>query len=198
MNLTLTVPEGSTNHGNPNLLCTPASWYDFIIFFFTNYFAHAATVILEPGQSLESTGLCILLALTLPGTGVARAIRAIWNHAATERKNPLKRAARAGALCMVLKKPKDGPYARLLNLQILRRERPVEIETGDTEEKTAETNPDHLTTTLANQKPDKAEQLTKNARNHDPDEISADVRVDKERKELQGSSQSRVLVLPAA
>ncbi|KAK1244093.1 hypothetical protein MKX08_002231 [Trichoderma sp. CBMAI-0020] len=181
MNFTITVPEGSTNHGNPNLLCTPAKWYDFIIFFFTNYFAHAASIIIEPGQSLASTGLYILLALTLPGTGVARATRAIWRHAATERKNPLKRAAQAGALCMVLKKPRDGPYARLLSLQMQGRERSVE--TGQTEEKMTETEIQQFTTTAANQK---------------PDDVSDGAAVDKERKEAQGSSEPGVSSTPSS
>jgi hypothetical protein len=117
MNFTITVPEGTTNHGNPNLLCTPAQWYDFIVFFFANYFAHAASVVLEPGQSLRRTGVFILFALTLPGSGVVRALFAILRHAATETKNPLKRAARAGALCMVLKKPTTGRFALRLRLQ---------------------------------------------------------------------------------
>jgi hypothetical protein len=108
MNFTLTVPEGTTNHGNPKLLCTPAQWYDFVIFFFGNYFAHAATVVPVPGQGFESTAISIFLALTLPGSAIVRAVTAIVRHAATERRNPLRRAARAGALCIVLpawKKP---------------------------------------------------------------------------------------------
>jgi hypothetical protein len=105
MNFTLTVPEGSTNHRNPKLLCTPPEWYDFIIFFFTNYVAHASTVVPEPGQSPLRAGVYILLALTLPGSAVFRAVTAIARHVATETKNPLRRAARAGALCMVLRRP---------------------------------------------------------------------------------------------
>lgn len=148
MNLTFTVPEGSTNHGNPNLLCTPAKWYDLIIFFFANYLAHAASVIIEPGQSLSSSGLSVLLTLILPGTGVVRAVRAIFRHAATETKNPLKRAARAGALCVVLKRPKNGRYS----LQSMRRRRgPREPEEG---QKATETDIDQSTTKAANQEPD--------------------------------------------
>ncbi|UKZ70775.1 uncharacterized protein TrAtP1_011744 [Trichoderma atroviride] len=185
MNFTFTVPEGSMNHGNPNLLCTPAEWYDLIIFFFANYFAHAASVILEPGQGSASTGLYILLALTLPGAGVSRAIRAILRHAVTERKNPLKRAARAGALCMVLKKPEDGRYARLLRRQMQGGERPVEIEIGQTEEKTTETETE-------------TEQLATTTANQELDEVSAVANVDEERKEAQGSSKSRVFSTPSS
>ncbi|RYP40739.1 hypothetical protein DL767_001494 [Monosporascus sp. MG133] len=108
MNFTITVPEGTTNHGSPNLLCTPAKWYDILLFILTNYVAHAATVIPTPGQSLLRATINILLALTAPGSGVARAIIAVLRCAATERKNPLTRAVGAGALCMVLKKPAEA------------------------------------------------------------------------------------------
>ncbi|RYP63526.1 hypothetical protein DL771_009222 [Monosporascus sp. 5C6A] len=117
MNFTITVPEGTTNHGNPNLLCTPAKWYDLIIFFSANYFAHSATVIVNPGQSLIETGILIFFALILPGAGIVGAVSAIVRHAATETKNPLNRAARAGALCMVLKVPESGTYATQLRSQ---------------------------------------------------------------------------------
>lgn len=145
MNFTFTVPEGSTNHGNPNLLCTPAKWYDVLIFFSANYFAHAASVIIEPGQNSASIIQYILFALVLPGAGVSRAVRAISRHAITERKNPLKRAARAGALCMVLKKPENGRYATLLRLQMEGRERLAKIQPGQTEKKTTKTKAEQLT-----------------------------------------------------
>jgi hypothetical protein len=49
-NITVTVPSGSSNHGLPNYICTPAQWYDFIIFFGANFFAHAATIRTIPGE----------------------------------------------------------------------------------------------------------------------------------------------------
>ncbi|KAF7555999.1 hypothetical protein G7Z17_g1731 [Cylindrodendrum hubeiense] len=107
MNFTITVPKGSSNHSTPNLICTPPQATDYIVFFFTNYFAHAATVVSKPGQSLARTCLFIVLALILPGSGIIRALSAILHHASTEFKNPAKRAARAGALCMVVRKSKD-------------------------------------------------------------------------------------------
>ncbi|MCJ1331405.1 hypothetical protein MMC10_008095 [Thelotrema lepadinum] len=108
MNFTVSVPVGSTNHGNPNLICTPTQWYDIIVFFFANYVAHAASIILEPGTPLPLSALKICTALLLPASGVVRALSAILRHAVTEVKNPLQRAARAGALCMVIKLPDDG------------------------------------------------------------------------------------------
>ena len=76
----------------------------------TNYFAHAATVLLDPGVATRRTVVLIFAALILPFRGISRAVGAIWRHAATERHNPLKRAARSRALCMVMKAPKSGPY----------------------------------------------------------------------------------------
>jgi hypothetical protein len=100
INITLSVPAGSSNHGDPRFLCEPPKWYDFVVFFFSNYFAHAATVISVPGQPWIETVEVALFALLLPMSGAARAVSAIRNHAATYR-DPMTQAARAGALCMV-------------------------------------------------------------------------------------------------
>ena len=111
-NLTFTAPSGSTNHGNPKLICLPTQWYDIIVFFLTNYFAHAASIIVDPGADLHRNIAVVISALILPGSGYIRAVLAIRDHAATETKNPLMRAARTGALCMVLRAPKKkGPVA---------------------------------------------------------------------------------------
>src|SRR2546423_328016 len=49
-NITITVPNGTTDHGDPHLLCLPAKWSDIALFFFGNYLAHAATVKSLPGE----------------------------------------------------------------------------------------------------------------------------------------------------
>ena len=110
MNFTISVPKGTTNHGNPQLLCLPSGWTDIVTFLVTNYYAHAATVFLEPGIASRRTATIVFTALVLPFSGISRAVYAIWRHAVTERTNPLKRAARSRALCMVMKVPKSGPY----------------------------------------------------------------------------------------
>lgn len=114
MNFNITVPEGTTNHGNPKLLCTPAKWYDYIIFFFSNYVAHAATVVPVPGQDLEASLFHIMMALCLPGSAIVRSVTMIARRAAIETKDPLKRARRAGALCVVLRKSKAGQFAGMI------------------------------------------------------------------------------------
>jgi hypothetical protein len=110
MNFTISVPGGTTNHGNPQLLCFPAAWTDIVTFLVTNYFAHAASVLPEPGAAFRRTIALILTALILPTSGIVRAVRAIWRHAAFETKNPVKRAARSRALAMVMRVPNSGPY----------------------------------------------------------------------------------------
>ncbi|AEO66313.1 uncharacterized protein THITE_110760 [Thermothielavioides terrestris NRRL 8126] len=109
MNITVTVPEGSSNHGNPNLLCVPPSWSDYIIFYFSNYVAHAATVIMSPGQGWRETIIVVLSALLLPGSGIQRAITAIRRRSRFQ-SDPLTRAARAGALCVVVREDGDSTH----------------------------------------------------------------------------------------
>ena len=121
MNYTLVAPEGTTNHGNPYLLCIPPKWHDFIIFYFANYFAHAATIVTYPGQGLAETISAIITALLLPASGVGRAAGMI-RRGARLAKDPLKQATRAGALCMVVK---DRVAHIQATMEIQRRDRAV-------------------------------------------------------------------------
>lgn len=104
-NATVTLPAGATNHGDPNLVCVPPSWADLASFFGTNYLAHAATLIPRPGQSLVETAIDTANALFIPGSGMIRAIRLLFFYTDVRRRTPpLTRAARAGALCMIVKR----------------------------------------------------------------------------------------------
>lgn len=111
-NITITVPEGTTNHGDPDILCVPSKWTDILIFYAVNYFAHAVTVKSLPGEKLEETAYYIAMALIYPYSGLLRGIEAITRRAAWCRGNELQQAARAGALCVVVRdktwKPLDG------------------------------------------------------------------------------------------
>jgi hypothetical protein len=71
-NITLTVPDGTSTDGDPNLLCTPTRWTDIIIFFLGNYVAHAATAITLPGERWEVAALTAIGALLFPTSGVFR------------------------------------------------------------------------------------------------------------------------------
>ena len=108
-NITITVPEGSSNHGDSSLLCTPAGWIDIITFYAGNYLAHAATVISLPGESTISTVKVGLSALLFPTSGMLRGISAVGSFA-TLAKTDLKKAARSGALCMVVRNDKWKPH----------------------------------------------------------------------------------------
>jgi hypothetical protein len=101
-------PPGTKNHGDPNLLCVEPQWTDYVIFFATNYFAHAATLISHPGESSLETVTATANALFIPGSGALRAFRYLVLYASHliigggRHTSPLEQAQRAGALVMVI------------------------------------------------------------------------------------------------
>lgn len=110
-NITITAPNGTSNHGDPHLLCTPSAWTDVALFFLANFASHAVTVKSIPGEPMIATWLALLGALILPLSGVLRGLNAIYSCAVFG-TTPLETAAKAGALCMVVRndnwKPKSG------------------------------------------------------------------------------------------
>lgn len=96
------LPPGTTNHGNPNLLCLPTKWTDVAIFILGNYVAHAATIVLSPGSSLAFTCGGVVHAIFAPVSGAAGGYRAIHSWAIWA-PTDLQKAARAGALCKVVR-----------------------------------------------------------------------------------------------
>lgn len=117
MNVTISVPAGTSDHGDPNLLCTPTKRLDVLIFFLANYFAHAATVKALPGEKTMDLAFIVFLAITFPFSGVARGLEAIVRHASFYRgvHSDLQTAVRAGALCIVVR---DRQWVPDLNLPI--------------------------------------------------------------------------------
>ena len=101
-NITLAVPNGTTNYSDPHLLCIPSTRSSIAAFFFANYFAHAATVKSIPGESVLSTVVALLMALMFPASGVVRGLTAIHQRAIVS-KTPFEAASKAGALCMVVR-----------------------------------------------------------------------------------------------
>ncbi|TGO43190.1 hypothetical protein BHYA_0003g01460 [Botrytis hyacinthi] len=116
-NITIKVPNSTTQHGNEHILCLPITknyWPSVaavIISFATNYLAHAATVKSSPGDDSLLQGCNALLALFFPMSGLLRALNAIVRLPILAR-NELEKACRAGALCMVVRarhwRPKPG------------------------------------------------------------------------------------------
>ncbi|KAF8883538.1 hypothetical protein BD779DRAFT_1539409 [Infundibulicybe gibba] len=103
-------PDGSTNHGNPSLLCTPTTWSDVLVFYLGNYIAHVATIKEYPGESGIDFMVNAIVAILFPTVGMARGIDAIIRHPQVRVKGgELQRAARAGALCMVVRSPDWKP-----------------------------------------------------------------------------------------
>lgn len=98
----ITLPTGTSNHGDPDLLCLPTKWTDVIIFFLGNYLAHAATLRSVPGRSMYQSFFAMLKALFFPVSGVILGVRGITSFASLA-KTDLQVAARAGALCKVIR-----------------------------------------------------------------------------------------------
>ncbi|KAF2802233.1 uncharacterized protein BDZ99DRAFT_454978 [Mytilinidion resinicola] len=101
-NFTVLLPPGTTNHGNPELLCTPPGWTDIATFYVGNYLTHALTVVHMPGEETPSWIINALASLLFPPFGLYRGLRAIWTKAVFA-KGDLQKAARSGALCMVVR-----------------------------------------------------------------------------------------------
>jgi len=117
VNITISVPAGTSDHGDPKLLCTPTNWHDILVFFFANYISHAATVKAYPGEGIKDLTFAVFLAIAFPFSGIARGLEAIIRHASFYRNtNDLQTAARAGALCIVVRNehwmcyPSDANY----------------------------------------------------------------------------------------
>lgn len=101
-NITIEVPIGTSDHGDPHIICTPTHASDVLLFFVTNYFAHAGTIQASPGQPTMSLVLEMAVALLFPVSGCLKAMRAI-NRRAIFCKTPLATAVRAGAVCEVVR-----------------------------------------------------------------------------------------------
>ncbi|KAJ7056286.1 hypothetical protein C8F01DRAFT_1087151 [Mycena amicta] len=99
---TITVPDGTSNHGDPSLLCTPTHWTSILGFFLGNYIAHAATTLSYPGEEFGDYVQTIVIALLFPTAGVVRGLDAIFRCAILGTSD-LMCAARAGALCMLIR-----------------------------------------------------------------------------------------------
>ncbi|KAJ7767708.1 hypothetical protein B0H16DRAFT_1453328 [Mycena metata] len=96
-NITIPVPDGTSNHGDPSILCTPTRWTSILSFFFGNYIAHAATTLSYPGEELYDYAQTVVGALLFPSTGVYRGLDAIF-RCARHAESELVCATRAGAL----------------------------------------------------------------------------------------------------
>ena len=114
-NITVSVPQNSTNHGNSQLVCTPSKWTDVVEFFILYFVMPAATVKSLPGQSILGGLFAMCAALIFPTASVTTGIDAVLRCAALQ-SSPLLKAHKAGALCEVVRaddwEPQHGDYVR--------------------------------------------------------------------------------------
>jgi hypothetical protein len=90
---------------NAKRSCAPISWTSIAVFYVANYVAHAATIHTVPGEATNSIMRSVLSALFFPTAGIARGLNAIFRCAMYKimTESELQGAARAGALCMVIR-----------------------------------------------------------------------------------------------
>jgi hypothetical protein len=89
-----------TNVSSSQELCASVSWEQIVIFILVNYVTHAITVKSYPGEKKRETILWNIAALLWPYSGAFKGIMAIYTRARFT-NDPLERALRAGALCVV-------------------------------------------------------------------------------------------------
>ena len=89
-------------------------------FLLANYVAHAATLKSLPSESTSSVLKNIVCSLLFPVSGVKRGVKAIY-QCATFAKTPLEAAAKASALCMVVRtsewKPEHGDVVKISDVR---------------------------------------------------------------------------------
>lgn len=98
----------AANSGNNKVHCEPTNWYDICLFLFTNYVLHALSVRSLPGENSYSSFVIRIACLFIPSTGLRRGLCLI-TRANGAADNDLQAAARARALCMVIRKPDWRP-----------------------------------------------------------------------------------------
>lgn len=98
----------AAHSGDPKVHCEPTNWYDICWFIFANYILHALSVRSLPGENSYSALVIKIGCLLIPFTGLRRGLCLI-TRANAAADNDLQAAARASALCMVIRKPDWRP-----------------------------------------------------------------------------------------
>lgn len=100
-NITITVPDGTSYHRNPDELYLPALWTDIVTFFRAIYLAHAATVRYGPGASWRGTILMAFSYLLFPAVSLTAPMSFLLSCADFE-GDDLEKAARVEEWVMVV------------------------------------------------------------------------------------------------
>ena len=109
------IPAGnSTSTPGPiqsQVVCNRSNWYTILWFYFANYVLHALSVRSLPGENFLSSVTFKLCCLFIPFTGIRRGLCLI-SRASNLDGDRLQAAARANALCMVIRnedwRPENG------------------------------------------------------------------------------------------
>ncbi|KAH7064458.1 hypothetical protein BKA63DRAFT_173792 [Paraphoma chrysanthemicola] len=137
-NYTIALPVGSSDHGQPGLLCTPTKPIDLLIFFLLNYVAHAATVLTKPGERVDDFFVSVIGSLLFPALGLYRGIEAILCGAVFVQRDDLRKAAKSSALCLVVRgadwRPRDGDSVETSILKRKGNDGEPDIETNENSE----------------------------------------------------------------
>lgn len=96
------VTQNATLAQTCKILCRPAKWTNVVTFLVGDYLAHVATIRELPGQGVVDGVIVAFWTLLFPATGLAPALKAVTSMAVFQ-KSPLRAAARAKALYMVVK-----------------------------------------------------------------------------------------------
>ena len=99
----------ASNNNDPKVHCDRTHWYDICWFFFANYILHALSVRSLPGENFYSATVFRFSCLLIPFTGLRRGLSLI-SRGGNLAGNDLQAAARANALCMVIRKPDWRPH----------------------------------------------------------------------------------------
>ncbi|KAL9595356.1 MAG: hypothetical protein Q9179_005019 [Wetmoreana sp. 5 TL-2023] len=98
----------TTESDGSQVWCEPTRWYDILWFFFANFILHALSVRTLPGESPLFSTVFKFCSLLVPYTGVRRGLCLIL-RASNLAGNDLQAAARANALCMIIRSPEWRP-----------------------------------------------------------------------------------------
>ena len=94
---------------NPFLVCEEKRWKSILIFFTTNYIAHALTIIPDPGANWVAKIVLSFSALTVPNIGLIGAIRSVTWHFLKGSSDDLHRALAQNALLILVKREDMEP-----------------------------------------------------------------------------------------
>ena len=103
---------------DPHLVCEEKRWKSILIFFTTNYIAHALTIIPDPGANWFAQTVFSFSALMVPNIGLIGAIRSVTWYLLQGRSDDLHRALAQNALLILVRKVDMRPQYGDIEIKI--------------------------------------------------------------------------------